>query len=58
MRSSNEFPDRPIPAVGAIVFRDGAVLLVKRRNEPSRGRWSVPGGSLEAGETVEAAGGS
>ena len=55
MRSSNEFPDRPIPAVGAIVFRDGAVLLVKRRNEPSRGRWSVPGGSLEAGETVEAA---
>ena len=44
-----------MPAVGAIVFRDGAVLLVKRGAEPNRGRWSLPGGSLETGETVEAA---
>jgi len=43
-----------VPAVGAIVFRDGAVLLVKRGAEPNRGRWSLPGGSLEIGETVEA----
>jgi len=53
MASPNEFPARPVPAVGAIVFRDGAVLLVKRGQEPNRGRWSVPGGTLEAGETVE-----
>jgi len=52
--SQNEFPKRPVPAVGAIVFRDGAVLLVKRGAEPNRGRWSLPGGSLEIGETVEA----
>lgn len=44
-----------MPAVGAIVFRDDAVLLVKRGNDPNQGRWSVPGGALETGETVEAA---
>ena len=44
-----------MPAVGAVVFRDGAVLLVKRGAEPNRGRWSLPGGALETGETVEAA---
>src|SRR5437899_5667698 len=53
--SRNEFPKRPVPAVGAIVFRDGAWLLVKRCAVPSKGRWSLPGGALEIGETVEAA---
>lgn len=51
----NEFPDRPVPAVDALVFRGDSVLLVKRRNEPARGLWSPPGGSLEVGETAEAA---
>jgi ADP-ribose pyrophosphatase YjhB (NUDIX family) len=46
---------RPVPAVSALVFRDGSVLLVKRRDEPNKGRWSPPGGSLELGETVEQA---
>jgi len=55
MASRNEFPARPVPAVSALVFREGAVLLVKRRNEPSKGLWSPPGGSVELGETVEAA---
>ena len=55
MASPNEFPERPVPAVSALVFRDGAVLLVKRRDEPSRGFWSPPGGSVEVGETVEEA---
>jgi mutator protein MutT len=53
--AEDEFPDRPVPAVGAIVFRDGAVLLVKRGAEPNAGRWSLPSGLLEIGETVEAA---
>ncbi len=44
-----------MPAVGAIVFRNGAVLLVKRGSEPNQGRWSLPGGALETGETVESA---
>ncbi len=55
MPASNEFPAHPIPAVGAIVFRGQDVLLVKRKSEPNKGRWSVPGGALEVGETVEEA---
>lgn len=55
MAAEDEFPDRPVPAVGAIVFRDGAILLVKRGAEPNVGRWSLPSGLLEVGETVEAA---
>ena len=51
----NEFPKRPVPGVGAVVFRDGEILLVKRGVEPNKGRWSLPGGVLEVGETVEAA---
>jgi len=55
MPRPNEYPSTPVPAVGAIVFRRSDILLVKRGSEPNRGRWSVPGGALEAGETVEAA---
>ncbi len=55
MVAPNEFPERPVPAVSAFVIRGPAILLVKRRDEPNRGRWSPPGGSLEMGETVEAA---
>lgn len=55
MVGTNEYPERPVPAVSAFVFRGDTVLLVKRRDEPNRGLWSPPGGSLEIGETVEQA---
>lgn len=55
MAAEDEFPVRPVPAVGAIVFRDGGILMVKRGAEPNEGRWSLPGGVVEQGETVEAA---
>jgi 8-oxo-dGTP diphosphatase len=43
----------PTVAVGAIVFdRDGRVLLVERGSPPGAGLWSVPGGKVEAGETL------
>lgn len=45
--------DRPVVGVGAIVVRDDRLLVVKRGREPARGRWSVPGGRLEFGETLE-----
>ncbi len=45
-----------IPCVGAVVFdAAGALLLVKRGHEPARGRWSLPGGRVEPGESHEAA---
>lgn len=40
-----------IPCVGAVVLDDrGRLLLVRRGQEPGRGRWSIPGGRVEAGE--------
>jgi mutator protein MutT len=45
----------PSVCVGAIAIDDGRLLLVRRGNEPGRGRWSVPGGRVEAGETLQEA---
>jgi 8-oxo-dGTP diphosphatase len=47
--------DRPEVAVGAVAVHDGALLLVRRGRGPAAGEWSVPGGHVEAGETVAAA---
>ncbi len=49
------YAEAPRVGVGMIVLRDDEVLLVQRGREPSRGKWSIPGGLLELGETVEAA---
>jgi mutator protein MutT len=49
-----EYPARPIVGVGAVIVRDGRVVIVRRRYEPLAGRWSLPGGTLELGETLEA----
>jgi mutator protein MutT len=50
-----EYPVLPIVGVAAIVFSDGKVLLVRRGNEPGRGRMGLPGGVIELGESVEQA---
>ncbi|MET0554036.1 MAG: NUDIX hydrolase [Vicinamibacteria bacterium] len=39
--------------VGAVVVHAGRALLVRRAKEPLRGRWVVPGGTVELGETLE-----
>jgi 8-oxo-dGTP diphosphatase len=52
--SSRSYPSRPIVGVGGVVFLDGRVVLIKRRHEPLAGQWSLPGGTLELGETLEA----
>ena len=45
---------RPVVGVGAVIFvPDGQVVLIKRRNPPLAGQWSIPGGKLELGETLE-----
>jgi len=46
------YPQAPVAGVGAVVVHDGQVLLVRRGREPLRGRWSLPGGVLELGETL------
>jgi len=50
-----EYPEVPIVGVGAFVLEDDRVLLVRRGRPPARGKWSVPGGRVRLGESVEAA---
>jgi 8-oxo-dGTP diphosphatase len=47
-----KYPQRPILGVGAVVVQDGRALLIKRRSEPAKGEWSIPGGAVEVGETI------
>lgn len=42
----------PQVAVGAVVVRDGRLLLVRRAHSPAAGRWSLPGGRVDAGEPL------
>ena len=49
---SRSYPNRPIVGVGAVVFRDDRVLLIRRGKPPRMGDWSLPGGMQEIGETV------
>ena len=55
-----EYPDAPIAGVGAVIVNDPPggqkqVLLIRRAQEPLKGEWSLPGGAVELGETLEAA---
>ena len=50
---SREYPDRPVVGIGAVIVQDGRVLLVKRKYAPLAGEWSLPGGGVEVGETLE-----
>jgi 8-oxo-dGTP diphosphatase len=49
------YPPRPILAVSTAVFRDGLVLIAQRAKTPWEGAYSLPGGVVEIGETLEAA---
>jgi 8-oxo-dGTP diphosphatase len=51
--SKREYPDQPVVGVGAVVIKDGKVLLVKRGVAPNKGVWAIPGGSLKLGETLQ-----
>jgi len=52
MPSPREYPERPIVGVGGVLIEDGKALLIKRGSEPLLGQWSIPGGTLELGETI------
>lgn len=48
-------PGQPSVGVGGVVVHDGRVLLIRRGKPPLFGRWVVPGGTVERGETLEQA---
>ena len=52
MSSWREYPDKPIVGVGGVVIENGKALLIRRGTEPLLGQWSIPGGTLELGETL------
>jgi 8-oxo-dGTP diphosphatase len=49
---AREYPERPVVGVGGVVIDDGRTLLIRRGSEPLRGQWSIPGGTLELGESL------
>ncbi|MBF0469489.1 MAG: NUDIX hydrolase [Desulfamplus sp.] len=49
------YPQTPVLAVGAVVFKEDKVLLVKRGNAPAKGMWAIPGGCVQPGETIKQA---
>ncbi len=56
-RKTNEsdvrtYPDRPIPAVGIVVWRGDEILLIQRGKPPRKGEWTIPGGAQRLGETI------
>ena len=50
-----EYAGHPMVGVGGIVLNEGKVLLVKRGKQPGYGKWSIPGGMVELGETLSEA---
>ena len=49
------YPDQPVVGIGAVIIKDGKIALIKRGNEPARGKWTIPGGLVELGESPEQA---
>jgi len=49
------YPDKPVVGVGALIIQKGKILLEKRKNAPGKGKWSIPGGLVELGESPELA---
>lgn len=49
------YPRRPLVGVGALIFQRGRILMAQRGKEPLKGWWSLPGGAVEAGESLDTA---
>lgn len=52
MQGAREYPERPVVGVGGVVVHQDRALLIRRGAEPLKGQWSIPGGTLELGETL------
>ena len=55
MAFSREYPDRPVIGVGGVIIDNGRTVLIRRGTEPLLGEWSIAGGTIEIGETLEEA---
>lgn len=55
MSDPRAYPDRPFVAVSAAIFRNGEVLVVRRAKPPNNPVHTLPGGVVEAGETLNEA---
>ena len=55
MAEGRTYPTRPYLAVSAAIIRDGKVLIVRRARPPAYGVFTLPGGGVEAGETLHEA---
>lgn len=51
---AREYPERPVVGIGGVVIENGRALLIRRATEPLLGHWSIPGGTLELGESLQA----
>ena len=53
MTSSREYPERPVVGIGGVIIEKDRALLIRRGSEPLLGEWSIPGGTLELGESLQ-----
>ena len=53
MSNQREYPERPLVGVGGVVVAGGRALLIRRGGPPLAGQWSIPGGMLELGKSIE-----
>jgi ADP-ribose pyrophosphatase YjhB (NUDIX family) len=49
------YPDQPVVGIGVVIVQNQKIVLIKRANEPSRGKWTIPGGLVELAESPEVA---
>jgi ADP-ribose pyrophosphatase len=52
IESPHAYPREPKVGVGCLVLRKDKILLVKRKYPPNPGKWSIPGGHMELGESI------
>ena len=51
MSDTRQYPARPIVGVGAVIVQDDQVVLIRRRYEPRKGQWTLPGGGVDSSAT-------
>lgn len=55
VKDNRLYPNSPVSGVGVVVYNAERILLIKRAKEPNKGMWSIPGGAVELGETINQA---